>query len=169
MQRYQAGESEAAAVLVHQVSPRILQFFLALVRNRSVAEDLLQDFWLRIHKARHTYRLGEPLWAWLFAIARRTQIDSYRRRSRVSQHEIQGEHLPEAVSQPKEPEGLSSGIWDVLKTLPPNQQEAVLLLKVNGLSLEETARAAGITVGAVKQRAHRAFEALRIALGRRNL
>ena len=168
MERYQAGDGEAAEALVQQVSPRIFQFFLSLVSNRPVAEDLLQDFWVRIVKARHTYRLGEPIWPWLFAIARRTQIDSYRRRSRVSRHELQGEQLPERPVAPKELQDFGSGVWKALETLPKTQREAVLLLKVTGLSLEETARATGITVGAVKQRAHRAFQTLRNALAGTN-
>ena len=160
LRQYQAGDSEAAAELVTRVSPRIYRFLLAQVRDQYLAEDLLQDFWLRIHKARHTYRVGEPVWPWFFAIARRVQIDSYRRRSRIARHEYPTEPIPEAAAATKMETG-GSGILDMLKTLPANQREAVLLLKVTGLSLEEAALATGISVGAVKQRAHRAFETLR--------
>lgn len=169
LQRYQEGDAAAAAALVERVSPRVFGFLLAQVRDRSVAEDLLQDFWLRIHKARHTYRLGEPVWPWLFAIARRVQIDGYRRRVRVSKHEMQTDALPETGAWPDSDLWSNSGeALDLLKTLPANQREAVLLLKVTGLSLEEAARATGISVGAVKQRAHRAFETLRNLFGKQH-
>jgi RNA polymerase sigma-70 factor, ECF subfamily len=72
MQRYQQSDAEAAATLVTLLSPQIYQFYLAHVRDRSLAEDLLQDFWLRIHNARRTYRPGEPVLPWVYAIARRS-------------------------------------------------------------------------------------------------
>ena len=164
MSRYQQADAEAAAILIPALSPQMFQFFLAQVRNRAHAEDLLQDFWLRIHNARHTYRPGEPVLPWLYAIARRVQIDDYRRKSRIRSHELQTEQLPERAAEPARhriPE-----MAELLKDLPEAQKQAVLLLKVAGLSLEETARATGTTVGSVKQRAHRAYIALRKSLGR---
>jgi RNA polymerase sigma-70 factor (ECF subfamily) len=163
MQRYQQSDEEAAAALIHQLSPQVFRFFLAQVRDRSQAEDLLQDFWLRIHHARRTYRAGEPVLPWIYAVARRVQIDAYRRRSRISKHELQSEQLPERPVAV--PDGKTSRIADWLKQLPPAQQEAVLLLKVSGLSLEEAARAMGTSVGAVKQKAHRAYKTLRQLFG----
>jgi RNA polymerase sigma-70 factor (ECF subfamily) len=163
MQRYQQSDQEAASAFIHQLSTRMFRFFLAQARDRSHAEDLLQDFWLRIHHARHTYRIGEPVLPWIYAVARRVQIDAYRRRSRISKHELQREELPE-ISAPHFETRLSH-IADLLKQLPPAQRETVLLLKVSGLSLEETARAMGTSVGAVKQKAHRAYKTLRRFFG----
>ena len=51
MVAYQNSDPNAATALVTQLSPPIFQFFLAQSRSRAEAEDLLQDFWLRIHKA----------------------------------------------------------------------------------------------------------------------
>lgn len=164
MRRYQQADAEAASILIPGVSPQIFQFFLAQVRNRPHAEDLLQEFWLRIHKARRTYRPGEPVLPWLYAIARRVQIDDYRRKSRIRSHEFQTEQLPERPAP--EPTPSVTDLPEILKDLPPGQKEAVLLLKVAGLTLEEAARATGTTVGAVKQKAHRAYSTLRRSLGR---
>jgi RNA polymerase sigma-70 factor (ECF subfamily) len=55
---------------------------------------------------------------------------------------------------------------DLLKSLPDSQREILLLLKVSGMSLEEVARATGVSIGSVKQKAHRAYESLRKRLGR---
>ena len=162
MVRYQRADSEAAAILIAGISPQIFQFFLAQVRNRAHAEDLLQDFWLRIHNARRTYRPGEPVLPWLYAIARRVQIDDYRRKSRIRSHEFQTEDLPERACEP--PPNRVPEMAELLRDLPESQKEAVLLLKVAGLSLEEAARATGTTVGSVKQRAHRAYNTLRKSL-----
>ncbi len=164
MHRYQQADSDAASALIVQISPQLFKFFLGQVRDRSSAEDLLQDFWLRIHNARRTYRVGEPVLPWLYAIARRVQIDDFRRKSRIRSHEFQTEHVPEPP--PQEPAGNTlPDIADLLKELPPAQKETILLLKVAGLSLEEAARVTGTTVGAVKQKAHRAYSTLRKSLG----
>ena len=164
MQGYQQSDAEAAAMLVTTLSPEIYQFYVGYVRDRALAEDLLQDFWLRMHGARHTYRPGEPVLPWVYAIARRVRIDHYRRSRRRRYHELQSERLPEAAVR-QERLGTSPEIRDLLKRLPAAQREVILLLKVSGLSLEEAARATGSSVGAVKQKAHRAYEKLRQLFG----
>jgi RNA polymerase sigma-70 factor, ECF subfamily len=164
MRRYQQAEADAASLLIDRISPQVFRFFLAQVRDRSRAEDLLQDFWLRVHKARPTYRSGEPVLPWIFGIARRVRIDDYRRRSRIGQHEFQSEELPQRAAQKSGP-AIPYEVRDLLKNLPKSQRETIILLKVLGLSLEEVARATGTSVGAVKQKAHRAFETLRKIFG----
>lgn len=164
MRRYQQSDREAASAFIQTLSPQIFRFFLAQSHNRERAEDLLQDFWLRIHHARSSYRAGEPVLPWIYAIARRTQIDDFRRRTRVTRHELQNDVLPETAASAPE-QNSTPALDDLLKPLPESQREVLILLKVNGLSLEETARATGSSVGAVKQKAHRAYETLRKLLG----
>jgi RNA polymerase sigma-70 factor (ECF subfamily) len=164
MQQYQRSDAEAAAKLIDQLSPQIYQFYFAYVRDRQLAEDLLQDFWIRIHKARTTYRAGEPLLPWVYAIARRVRIDHYRRNRSRRHFEIQREQLPDRPAHQARTQA-GPELPDVLSVLPPGQREIILLLKVSGLSLEETARATGTTVGAVRQKAHRAYEKLRKLFG----
>ncbi len=164
MQRYQQADTTAAATLVNELSPQMFHFFLGQVRDRSRAEDLLQDFWLRIHNARHTYRPPEPVLPWLYAIARRVRIDQYRRSRAIAEHEMQTEVLPERPeSAPSSRSTLD--MRELLKTLPPAQREVILMLKVSGLTLEEVALATGSSVGSVKQKAHRAYEKLRKLFG----
>ncbi len=166
MSRYQQADGEATAALITRLSPQVFQFFLAQVRDRFQAEDLLQDFWLRVHKARHTFRAGEPLLPWVFAIARRTKIDQYRRTRNTKAHEFQLEELPDVAERGPQKQA-SPALADLLQTLPEAQRETIWMLKVSGLSLEEVARATGSSVGAVKQRAHRAYEKLRKVFGDR--
>ena len=166
MSRYQQADGEATATLITRLSPQIFQFFLAQVRDRSLAEDLLQDFWLRVHKARHTYRANEPLLPWVFSIARRTKVDQYRRTKNIKSHEFQVEELPEVAAKTSERKR-TPALAELLRTLPAAQRETIWMLKVSGLSLEEVARATGSSVGAVKQRAHRAYEKLRKIFGER--
>jgi RNA polymerase sigma-70 factor (ECF subfamily) len=77
----------ATTELIQRLSPDLLRFFLAQEATRREAEDLLQNTWLRIHKARHTYRSGAPVLPWVFAIAKHVRVDGYRKRRRIQQHE----------------------------------------------------------------------------------
>ena len=126
--------------------------------SRSDAEDLLQDCWLRIHRARHTYRSSEPLLPWIFAVARHTRLDAYRRRRRLGSREVLVAENPEPASPTSPPE---HDVMDLVNRLPDGQREVIVMLKVVGMSLEEVAAATSSTAGAVKQKAHRAYAALR--------
>ncbi|MCU1295530.1 MAG: polymerase, sigma-24 subunit, subfamily [Bryobacterales bacterium] len=161
MIRYQNGDGEAAGEIVDTLSPQMFQFFLAQVRSRSDAQDLLQDLWLRIHNARATYRPGEPLLPWIYTIAHRVRIDAYRRTRRVVQHELKNENAMAGATVSSKQPASGKEVPELLNGLPESQREVLLLMKVSGLTLEEVARATGSTVGAVKQKAHRAYETLR--------
>jgi RNA polymerase sigma-70 factor (ECF subfamily) len=159
MERYQQADPEAPAALVAALSPALLRFFRCQVASREQADDLLQDTWLRIHRVRHTYRPGEPVLPWIYAIARRVRVDGYRKKQRIIMHETTMEVLPER------PQGESNTRLPAFETLvaglPEAQREVITMLKAGELSLEEVARATSSTVGAVKQKAHRAYERLR--------
>jgi len=160
MERYQQADPDAPAALVGALSPALLRFFKVQVASREHADDLLQETWLRIHRVRHTYRPGEPVLPWIYAIARRVRVDGYRRTRRIMVHETAVEVLPERPAQPKSQTSVPA-FETLVAGLPEAQREVLTMLKVGGLSLEEVARATSSTVGAVKQKAHRAYERLR--------
>jgi RNA polymerase sigma-70 factor, ECF subfamily len=174
MTRYQSAESAALEELVRRLSPPFLRYFAASGINREDAEDLLQDCWMRIHRARHTYRSSEPVLPWLYAIARHTKLDEYRRRRRRQAREVLVAAIPENLQRAESPAPLerleneleNEEIGRLLAGLPNSQREVVLMLKVSGMRLQDVARATGSTVGAVKQKAHRAYRALRRALAK---
>jgi RNA polymerase sigma-70 factor (ECF subfamily) len=159
--RYQDGDTAAAAELVRAASPMLVRFCLSQGDRREDIDDVLQEIWLRIHRARHTYRADAPAEAWLYAIARYTRLDAWRRRHRFRAREIQVEALPEAAPAPGTQ---TPPMSELLAALPESQREVLLLLKGCGMTLEEVARATSSTVGAVKQKAHRAYEGLRVGL-----
>jgi RNA polymerase sigma-70 factor (ECF subfamily) len=163
MVRYQQADQIAARSLIEQLSPQLYRFFAAQLGNPDDASDMLQDAWLRIHRVRHTYRPGEPLLPWVYAIARRVRVDSYRKRRRIATREIMVEALPEPAVVNNEPTDLPS-FDQLIADLPASQREVLTMLKVNGLTLEEIARATSSSVGSVKQKAHRAYERLRALL-----
>jgi RNA polymerase sigma-70 factor (ECF subfamily) len=165
MGRYQSGEAAGLEELVRRISPILLRYFSGLYASRTDAEDLLQDCWLQIHRSRHTYRPSEPLMPWIFAIARHTRLDGYRKRRRLESRELLVSDIPEHLhGNTPETAHRQDDLEALLVALPDGQREVILMLKVSGMSLEEVARATSSTVGAVKQKAHRAYLALRRAL-----
>src|SRR5271170_3022389 len=163
MSRYQQADPGAAATLVVTLSPQLYRFFACQMGSRTDAEDMLQDVWLRIHRVRHTYLPGEPLLPWVYAIARRVRVDNYRKRQRIGSRESAVDVLPEH-SVVKNGKYNLPAFEELVASLPESQREVLTMLKVNELSLEEVARATSSTVGAVKQKAHRAYQRLRCLL-----
>lgn len=166
MEGYQKADRAATTELVERLSPMLLRFLAGPVQTRPFAEDMLQDCWLRIHKARHSYREGTPVLPWVFAIARHTRIDSYRRRRRIDMRESSIEAKSEAFQPAAKPAAAPDlDLWRLVRQLPESQQEVIRMLKISGMTVEEVANATGTTVGAIKQKAHRAYEKLRNLLG----
>ena len=161
MARYQAGDFAAVTALVEAIGPQLHRFFMGQSASRSDADDLLQETWLRIHRVRHTYRPGEPVLPWFYAIARRARIDHYRRSSRTTARESRLEELPDAAAAFPVDEPPADDLETLLAPLSENQREVIWMMKVGGMSLEEVARAMSCSVGAVKQKVHRAYKILR--------
>jgi RNA polymerase sigma-70 factor, ECF subfamily len=172
MARYQQGDSSAASVLVHRVSPQLHRFFAAQSFSRADAEDLLQETWLRIHRVRHTYRPGEPALPWFYSIARHIRVDHYRKsiRTVARDQSLEAESIPASPGHDPsahpftDPSTQADGLTALLAPLSLAERETVVMLKVTGMSLEEVARATSSTVGSVKQKAHRAYKKLRTIL-----
>jgi RNA polymerase sigma-70 factor (ECF subfamily) len=161
MSRYQQADEEAARALIEKVSPLLLRYFWAHASHRRFADDLLQDTWMRVHKARHAYRRGEPVLPWIFAIARHVRLDNYRRARRVEIFETQVDVLPEIAASSS---NVLPGVPDIdaiLAELPASQREVIVMLKVSGMTIEEIARTTSSSAGSVKQKAHRAYRKLR--------
>lgn len=168
MSRYQQGDGAAVSELYRQVSPGMLNYLWRFTQDRGLAEDLVQETFLRVHKVRQTYRPGSPVRPWLFAIARYAAIDALRKKGR--RRELVYDELPvidALVTQPEEPRDPSGTerVEKALQALPQKQREALLLTKAGGLSMREAAAALGTTEGAVKVRVHRALVSLRRSLG----
>lgn len=161
MARYQEGDFAAATALIEGLSPQLYRFFVAQFASRSDADDLLQETWLRIHRVRHTYRPGEPVLPWFYAIARHVRVDHYRKAMRTRAHEQRLEESSTAAATASSKSGPADDLGNLLAPLPESQREVIEMLKVAGMSLEEVARATSSSVGSVKQKVHRAYRKLR--------
>jgi RNA polymerase sigma-70 factor (ECF subfamily) len=162
MRAVQGGDAIAFEALFQRLSPRVLGYLTVQSQDRALAEDLAQATFMKVHRARSSYACGSPVVPWVMAIARRTYIDHWRKLRRDPAPLTGDGKLPD-VAQDCRSLGDEQGalIREGLATMPATQSEALLLLKVKGLSLAQAASVAGISVGAMKVRAHRAYEHLR--------
>jgi RNA polymerase sigma-70 factor (ECF subfamily) len=169
MERYAAGDDAAFAAVYDAIAPRLYGYLVRQTREPARAEDLLQQTMLHIHRARDRFIAGAEVTPWAFAIARRLLVDSIRRARRevvADQSDPDSGASPEpAAEQVVQARELAAHIERVLAQLPSSQRIAFELIKNEGLSVAEAAQVLGTTVAAVKLRAHRAYEALRLALG----
>jgi len=169
MERYAAGDDAAYAAVYDALAPRLFGYLMRQTREQARAEDILQQTLLQIHRARTSFIPGAEVMPWAFAIARRLLVDSVRR-GRREVLSADGEPDPGASREPGADEiaqarQLARRLEVELSKLPPAQRVAFELVKNEGLSMAEAAQVLGTTVAAVKLRAHRAYEALRSALG----
>jgi RNA polymerase sigma-70 factor (ECF subfamily) len=159
----QRGNHERYRDLLEAVQPMVLGYLRKRIESEAAAEDVTQDVLLTMHRVRHTYDPERPFEPWLFAIARSRLIDHLRRRRRLSTIEVLTDTLPEVASAASA-ETAASSAFEILERLPAAQREAFAMLKLEGLTTEEAAERAGVSVSALKVRAHRAYKALRKAL-----
>lgn len=158
----QGGDQEAYRCLLDGVQPLIHRYLKRRLRDEEAVADVAQDILLTLHRVRHTFEPGRTFEPWLYSIARSRFIDHLRRRRRRGDLEVCEEDSPEAVAN-----GQTAGweqVLELLESLPETQREAFALLQLEGLSVEEASQRAGVTVSALKVRAHRAYGALRRAL-----
>jgi RNA polymerase sigma-70 factor (ECF subfamily) len=175
MARYCDGDDRAFRALYALAAPRLFAYLTCLVRDRSLADELLQQTFIKLHNARATYVRGADPLPWMYTIAHRICLDEFRRvrRSRVRLGcDLRG--IPEAPAtlegsaesaRPDYDERTIEATLEALDALPDNQRLALVLTKIQGKSMAEAAVILGTTPGAVKLRAHRAYVALREILG----
>lgn len=170
MLRAQGGDSAAYRTLLVGVTPYLRAIASRAHRNPSDAEDTVQDILLTLHAVRHAYDASRPFKPWLAGIARHRLVDRLRAVGRASAREatleLEHEAFPAAETNPigsLEAQDLHAAI----RALPPGQQQAVTLLKLQEKSLKEAAAVSGMSVGALKVATHRGIAALRTSLHKR--
>jgi RNA polymerase sigma-70 factor, ECF subfamily len=172
MERYAVGDDAAFEALYDSLATRLYRYIRRHVPDAHRCDDVLQETFLRMHKARGTFVTGAAVLPWAFAIARRLMIDEMRRSRRsprvlddvdpAAANPVAAPERPEHIVEARE---VAQRFTTALARLPDSQRTAFELLKHDGLTLAEAAAVLGVTVTAVKLRAHRAYESLRAALG----
>lgn len=166
MVAYQRGDEPAFESLYGELAGPVRGFLASLTRDLGRAEDLLQETFFHVHRARHTYDPDRSAKAWVYAIAHNVFLMACRSdRRRGRNEEPGGDDLPD-LPVPAEAESLADRdlVRRALGRLPVDRREALLLHHVEGLSFREVGAVLGISTMAAKLRSHRAMAQLRALL-----
>ncbi|CAB3755386.1 sigma-70 family RNA polymerase sigma factor [Paraburkholderia humisilvae] len=160
------GDSAAYHVFLQDLARHVRALLRKRLPNlRDDVEDVLQEVLIAIHKGRHTYRRDEPLTAWVHAILRYKLADFLRARARHEALHDPLDDFPELFAESEiEPAEIRRDLGKLLDTLPDRQKLPILHVKVEGRSVEETARATGLSEPAVKVGVHRGLKALALKI-----
>ena len=124
-------------------------------------EDLVQETLLAVHNQRHTYDAGQPLTAWVHAIAKYKLIDLWRRRANREQlNDPLDDDLDMFASAASEAAEARRDLHKLLLQLPDRQRLPIIHVKLEGLTVAEAARITGMSPSAIKVGIHRGLKAL---------
>jgi RNA polymerase sigma factor (sigma-70 family) len=141
--------------------PHLRRYARALMGDRAMAEDLVQDSLERAWSRFHLWRDGSNLRTWLFTIMHNLHANLARNASRRPQSTVIDDEFTLPVRATQEDQMEVSAIETALARLPEDQRQVVLLVGLEELSYQEAAAALGIPVGTVMSRLHRGRERLR--------
>jgi RNA polymerase sigma-70 factor, ECF subfamily len=162
MAGYQAGHAASFDALHAELAPLLRRYLIAVTRDAALAEDLLQETFLRLHKVRHTYDPARPVEPWAYAIARHVFLMAHRRARRSREApEVQADDPMRPAPAPDPSRVAAYELARALQELPPDRREAVVLHHVWGFRFDEIAARLGIREGTARLRAHRGIKALR--------
>ena len=177
---YTAEDRERFEAMVSEHLDGLFGASLRLTRNRSRAEDLLQETFLRAWRSFHTFRPGTNVRAWLYRILMNAYIDGYRKSERepevVDQEDVDEFYLYSKVHESEDyrrvgnpEEVLLNNLMDAdvkgaLQSLPETFRNVVILADIEGFSYKEIAEILGIPIGTVMSRLHRGRRQLQVKL-----
>jgi len=139
--------------------PRLRRYARALAGERAAADDLVQDTLERAWSKLHLFRRGTDLRAWLFTVMHNVYVNQVRAARPTDALE---DDMPELAQRASQGDALLvRDLERAISALPEAQREVLLLVALEDLSYEETARVLGIPIGTVMSRLARAREKLR--------
>lgn len=167
MVAYAGGDSAAFRELFQRYAPVLLGLLARQLRARDEANDLLQQTFLQLHRARFDFDPGQRFKPWIFTIALNLKREYFRRARRRPESSLDDERMAEPSVEAR-----GAMRWEAhrdlvrgLDKVRPDQREVIELHWFAGLSFSEIGECLGLTANAVKVRAHRGYTALRAALG----
>jgi RNA polymerase sigma-70 factor, ECF subfamily len=157
-----SGDVAAFERLVRQMQGPVWRYVVHLVGDRTLAEDISQEVFLRAHRKLHTLENPDRFVPWLLATARNAAYDAgrYKKRRPV---ELLGDRQPDA-SDSRDPH-IGIEVRDALERIDETLRESLVLVVMIGLTYQEAAEAIGVPEGTVKSRIFRARRILIEMLG----
>lgn len=139
-------------VVVKENMPALMAYARSISRNHSIAEEAVQETFIRAWKYWPTFRHEAPVISWLITICRRVVIDMARKTEHTEQLQDNVVHLDHNFS--------NIAIEELVKELPLPQREVIVLCAILGFDYETAAQTLNIPVGTVRSRLARAREQL---------
>jgi len=168
MLRYRDGDVAAFELLYKRHNDALYRYLMRLCRHRDTAEDIFQDVWGKIIKARDTYRPTAKFTTFLYRVAHNCFIDHIRRNKRHTQTvDIEPDNQPDPGDLPEMQTERSLArrrLQAALQELPDEQRDVFLLREEAGLSLEQIAAVTGSNRETTKSRLRYAVNKLRTAI-----
>src|SRR6186713_2666988 len=164
MRAVRAGDLARLGDLFDRYHRTLFEFLSRMTGHRELAQDLVQEVFLRILKYRATYRDDARFETWVFRIARNARADYYLKRHAVLPLSEEALALPDSAAGPEgqvEHEDDSARLNAALMQLGEDRRELIVLARYQGMKHEAIAELLGIETGAVKVRIHRALKELR--------
>lgn len=160
--RAQGGDESAYRQALALVAERLRGYLRRrMQRLPDGVEDLVQETLLALHVQRGTWDPGLPVSAWVLAIARHKLIDLWRRRGRRDDLHDDIDSVDESLLVAAPDEGdVRRDLGQLLRELPAAQRDAIVLTKLEGLSVAEAAQRTGASVSAIKVQVHRGLKRL---------
>ena len=176
MLAYRDGEVAAFEALYARHRGRLFRYLLHQCGRRDQADELFQEIWMSVIRARGGYEVSAKFTTWLYRIAHNRLIDGFRARGRLAEFEVDAGDAegdpPDcpapAGAQPErllERAQLAARLLAAVEALPAPQREAFLLATEGGLSVEEIGNATGAGFETAKSRLRYAYARLRSELG----
>jgi RNA polymerase sigma-70 factor (ECF subfamily) len=167
LRKAQRGDAHAFATIVTAYESPVFNYILRMVGDRTLAEDLTQDVFMRIYNGLAGFSLRCRFTTWLFQVAKNRVLDELRARERRPHPDSLEDVAPlEVVDAPPERVEMIDAVWRAVGLLNPDLKMALLLRDVVGLSYAEIADALEITLATVKWRIYKAREEVQLALAR---
>jgi len=166
MLRGLAGDTAAYRTFLQELSANLRAFFRRrLTQLPDDVEDLVQETLLAVHNQRHTYEADQPLTAWMHGIARYKLADLFRRRAGNEAMNVEFDDDMDILAASDEAASdARCDIATLLETLPERQRLPIVHVKLEGLSVAETAKLTGMSESAVKVGVHRGLKALALSM-----
>jgi RNA polymerase sigma-70 factor (ECF subfamily) len=166
MLAYGRGDAGAFETLYKRHRGALYRFVLRSIKQRSSAEELFQEAWIRVIEARSRYSPQARFTTWLYTIAHNLLVDHWRRKglTLVELDENQVAAAPDNPARQAEARESLTRLLHAIEALPAAQREAFLLHEEGGLTVTEIAKVTGVGEEAAKSRLRYAMAKLKAAV-----
>ncbi|HEX6700539.1 MAG TPA: RNA polymerase sigma factor [Gaiellaceae bacterium] len=171
MRKAQKGDERAFSLIVRAYEVPVFNYILRLVGDRSLAEDLTQEVFLRVYQGLAGFSLRSRFTTWLFQVTKNRVLDELRAVERRPRAVVAIDDVPplEVLDQPFERLEAIDAVWRAVEALNVDLKMALMLRDVVGLSYTEIADALEITLATVKWRIYKAREEVQLSLAREGI